>query len=161
MSKELAYALRRIAQGLTIMGGRRIVEEAADKFDAAGPDVFKDVAAFYERMGFKRAPKPTPLHALAPGRAHARLKHLHEEFDELNLAVLQEDVVAQADAFADLIYIALGGLWEMGLDSAGVWRAVQAANMRKQPDPTTEKKVKKPANWRGPEADIQRLVEGR
>lgn len=161
MSRELAYALRRVSEHAADMDHVRILHEAADKFDAAGPDVFKDTATFYETMGFKRAACPTELGALPAGRALARLKHLHEEMDELNFAVLKEDIVAQADALADLAYIALGALWEMGLDAGGVWRAVQEANMRKRPDPTNPKKVTKPEGWRGPEADIQRLTEAR
>ena len=83
-------------------------------------------------------------------------KHISEELEELAMA---KDVYAQADALFDTIYVALGGLFKMGLAPGELFHEVHAANMRKIGAATsrTKKDAAKPADWIGP--DIRTAVE--
>jgi len=67
-----------------------------------------------------------------------------------------------ADALADLVYVALGTAYKMGLPFDSIWQAVQAANMRKVAGPTKRgNKVDacKPEGWVGPETAIARAIQ--
>lgn len=78
-----------------------------------------------------RTPKP-----LSRQRTLGRIEHLQEELDELKAAThptddSKSDMAEQADAFVDLIYIAVGGLLEMGVAPGPVFNEVHRANMDK------------------------------
>jgi len=69
--------------------------------------------------------------------------------------------VGVADALADVIYVALGTAYRMGLPFDEIWGAVQAANMRKVRGLTkrgNKVDAMKPAGWVGPEAEIARAI---
>ena len=98
---------------------------------------------------------------LTPGlqpadRVAARADWLDEEVGELRDA---KNIYDQADAYIDIIYFAVGGLVEMGVDPSELWRIVHGANMAKvQPDGTVKRredgKIIKPAGWRAPDEAI-------
>lgn len=79
-----------------------------------------------EVIGITIPETPTPLNKK---RMAARHEHLYEELSELVLARTVED---QADALLDLIYLALGGLAEMGVVPGPNFEEVHRANMAKK-----------------------------
>jgi len=89
-------------------------------------------------------------------RVTARADWLDEEVGELREA---KTIAEQADAYIDIIYFAVGGLVEMGVDPSELWRIVHGANMAKvQPDGSVKRredgKIIKPEGWCEPDADI-------
>lgn len=123
--------------------------------------ILSDVRAFHEVCDVPIRSRPS-----FPGidRVTLRNRLLWEEFNEYQEAVANRDIVATADAIADIIYIAVGTALEFGIPLDRVWDEVQRSNMAKV-DPVTGKvrkrfdgKVEKPRGWRGP--DIEGVMEG-
>ncbi len=84
------------------------------------------------------------------------------ELLELESAHAMGDIVGAADALADLVYVALGTAYQMGIPMNQVWAAVQRANMAKVPGVTKRNMgndATKPDGWVGPEADIQVAID--
>lgn len=109
-----------------------------------------DVLAFHRRF--------TPCligqyPGLSGGETDAlRLRLISEEADELREAVERQDIVATADALADLIYVAIGAAITWGIPLDDVWREVHASNMRKEGGPTrADGKILKPEGWTPPD----------
>jgi len=77
-------------------------------------------------------------------------KHISEELRELERA---DDVYQQSDALIDMIYVALGGLFKMGIAPGVLFTEVHEANMRKASGATsrTHKDAVKPPDWIGPD----------
>lgn len=119
--------------------------------------MWEDIDAFYSKYKFVKMAVPTPLGRLPDRQGIERLRHLKEELSELALAVVTDDVARQADAIADLVYVALGTAWMMGLPFTTVWSMVHLANMQKVLV-DTPKRVGKPDGWQDPIADIERLI---
>jgi len=93
-------------------------------------------------------------------RVSARADWIDEEVGELRDA---KNIYDQADAYIDIIYFAVGGLVEIGVDPSELWRIVHGANMAKvQPDGTVKRredgKIIKPAGWRAPDEAIAEEV---
>jgi len=85
-----------------------------------------------------------------------RAAWIMSEVDEL---VEAPTIIQQADAYLDVIYFALGGLVELGVEPSAIFDLVQAANMAKiWPDGSVQKdatgKVIKPVGWVAPDAEI-------
>lgn len=85
-----------------------------------------------------------------------RAAWIMSEVDEL---VEAPTIIQQADAYLDVIYFALGGLVELGVEPSAIFDLVQAANMAKiWPDGSVQKdatgKVIKPVGWVAPDAAI-------
>jgi len=59
----------------------------------------------------------------------SRVRHLEEELDEFSYAKTVEE---QADALVDLIYVAMGGLLQMGVAPGPAFDEVHRANMKKK-----------------------------
>jgi predicted HAD superfamily Cof-like phosphohydrolase len=124
---------------------------------------FEDVRAFHLAFG---APAPEAPAELARDRVMGRAAWIEEEAQELREATT---IDAQADAFIDVIYFAVGGLVEMGIQPGALWDIVQGANMAKLwPDGRPrfregDGKVIKPAGWQDPAeklaAEIRRQLE--
>ena len=122
-----------------------------------------DVRAFHLAFG---APAPDAPAELARDRVIGRAAWIEEEAQELREATT---VDAQADAFIDVIYFAIGGLVEMGIQPGALWDIVQGANMAKLwPDGRPrfregDGKVLKPVGWEDPGpklvAEIRRQLE--
>jgi NTP pyrophosphatase (non-canonical NTP hydrolase) len=91
------------------------------------------VADFHE---FTRTPMQ-PLHYPngpkwpGPGRDQLRLHLIEEEAKELREAILAEDLVAVADALADLKYVIHGAELEFGIDGDETFAEVHRSNMTK------------------------------
>jgi predicted HAD superfamily Cof-like phosphohydrolase len=122
-----------------------------------------DVRAFHEALAPELVAHKPRLQSY--DRAKARHDWLVEEATELLEA---RTISAQADAYIDSIYFAIGGLVDLGIDPQPLWDIVQAANMAKvwsdgkvyrRPDG----KVIKPTGWVDPgpliEAEVARQIE--
>lgn len=134
-------------------------------FGAPGPGIFTalaDVAAFCRGVGQLecRAGDPPAL-----TRRLERWRFLKEEVQELEDAIIENDVVEVADAYADIVYIVLGSaLMQIGFDRfVSVWEEVHRSNMAKIVDGETVRredgKVLKPEGWRPP--DIASILKRR
>lgn len=119
------------------------------------PDMARDVREFRERMG-----QPCPERPV--GEEEREWDFLSnelviEEYREWNHSTNLTD---EADALIDLVYVAIGRLWALGVDPAPVWRMVHEANMAKAGAPRrADGKVLKPAEgWQHPDiaAEIER-----
>ena len=90
-----------------------------------------------------------------------RSRFLAEELDEFAIAAGEANIVGLADALADLVYVALGTAYKMGLPFDDIWAAVHEANMRKVSGQTKRGNrvdAMKPVGWVGPEAAIARAI---
>ena len=111
---------------------------------------WQDVRAFH--LAFSHPAPDTPT-LMDPDMANRRAAWIEEEAQELREATTIED---QADAFIDVIYFALGGLVNLGVQPGPLWDIVQAANMAKLwPDGRPrhregDGKVVKPDGWQDP-----------
>jgi predicted HAD superfamily Cof-like phosphohydrolase len=121
-----------------------------------------DVRAFHQAFGH---PAPDAPELLTAESARRRAAWIEEEAQELREATTIE---AQADAFIDVIYFAVGGLVNLGVRPGPLWDIVQNANMAKLwPDGRprhrqSDGKVIKPEGWEDPgpklEAEIRRQL---
>jgi len=109
-----------------------------------------DVRAFHLAFGHPAPDAPGLLEPLAAG---CRAGWIEEEAQELREATTLE---GQADAFIDVIYFAIGGLVNLGVQPGPLWDIVQSANMAKLwPDGRPrhregDGKVIKPEGWEDP-----------
>jgi predicted HAD superfamily Cof-like phosphohydrolase len=96
----------------------------------------------------------------APSIAQPGLRYalIAEELEELRLAMDAGDLVAAADALADLMYVVLGTAVQFGIDLAPVFDEVHASNLRKVGGTKREDgKQLKPAGWKPP--DVAGVLE--
>lgn len=124
---------------------------------------YQDVLAFHRAFGVTAPEKPQVQDDFHVRR---RAGFIEEEVDELLEA---EDIVGQADAYIDIIYFAVGGLVELGIEPSGLWDIVQSANMSKLwPDGKPrlregDGKILKPDGWVAPEpllaAEVFRQID--
>lgn len=123
------------------------------------PDVFQDVADFHKRI-IGQLPEPTPS-LVSPAFVFERFKFMQEELDEYVTDAFNGDMVKAADGLADLIYVAVGTMYLMGLPGPEIWNAVHSANMRKVRGMTKRGNAfdaAKPEGWVGPEPEIARAI---
>jgi predicted HAD superfamily Cof-like phosphohydrolase len=94
------------------------------------PNALNDVAAFHEIFELPVLPSPMIPDA---DRCRLRINLLEEELRELKEAISKGDIVAAADAFADLQYVLSGAILEFGLGSSfkDLFEEVQRSNMSK------------------------------
>jgi len=90
---------------------------------------FRWVGGFHEAFGLPVRRHPTPN--IPADEAVLRQSLLDEEVDELRVAVEDRDVVAIADALADIVYIACGTAHAYGIDLDAVVAEVHRSNMTK------------------------------
>ena len=112
-------------------------------------DPFGDVMAFHRKFGVRVGHRPgLPSHETVA----LRLRLIAEETDELRDAVNQQDLVATADAIADLLYVVYGTAVSFGIDIRPVFAEVHRTNMAKAGGSTrADGKVLKPKGWTPPE----------
>lgn len=87
------------------------------------------VREFHEYVGAAIRSSP----AVAVDGARRRCEFIEEEARELRQAVEGEDVVATADALADLAYVVFGAALHFGIDLDAVLEEVHRSNMTKTP----------------------------
>ena len=107
---------------------------------ASENSIVDDVIDFHEKMGLKE---------ISAELYEQKLSHLHEELSEIDNAIHDVEIL---DGAIDLIYVALGLLYAVGLiDSFEEgWKRVHKANMAKEPFPDSNKFVIKPEGWTPP-----------
>lgn len=89
---------------------------------------------------------------------------LQEELDEFKLAVEQNDKVAMFDALLDLDFVRVGTLGKMQIDpymQVDGYEAVLHANESKSSTKNSAGKITKPADFVGPEAELQKILDNR
>jgi predicted HAD superfamily Cof-like phosphohydrolase len=127
-------------------------------------DEIYDVLRFHDRFNIPVPDFPTQLtkQRLAE-RANFMLEELREfaaaaglSYD-LRLQTFTEggytqDIVAQADALVDLVYVAMGTALQLGLPWNELWADVHAANMTKMRGSSDRAYIDviKPPGWEGP-----------
>lgn len=142
------------------------------------PTMFEDVGLFHLKMGLPAAsyflaksphisgdtiitPKSVrDINDYKDSEIRYRLRFLFEELQEFVEGFAQENILMQADALADLVWIALGTAHYLGIPFDRVWAEVRRANMEKRPwkpgdslkprNVQTEFEVVKPAGWLEP-----------
>jgi len=121
-------------------------------------NAYFDVHDFHRTFDHPRNLRPV----LQPAdRVEARANWLDEEVIELREATT---IAEQADAYIDIIYFAVGGLVEMGVNPEKLWSIVHGANMAKVwPDGTVRRradgKIVKPDGWVAPDALIEAEIQ--
>lgn len=125
-----------------------------------GP-VMAQVLDFHEAFGCPRAPLPTPH--LKDTVAQLRVRLLQEETEEFADAVNRRDLIAIADALADVVYVAYGCAVTYGIDLDAVIREVHRSNMTKlgadgRPILRADGKILKPERYSPP--NIGPIIEG-
>jgi predicted HAD superfamily Cof-like phosphohydrolase len=94
------------------------------------PSGLTSVAAFHDIFNLPVLPKPT---IPDEKRCNLRVALLQEELDELKTAIIENDIVAVADALSDLQYVLSGAVLEFGLGHKfkALFDEVQRSNMSK------------------------------
>ncbi len=92
-------------------------------------EVLAKVLEFHEAFGLPREPLPTAH--VGDTLAQLRVRLLREEVEEFADATEQRDLVAIADALADVVYVAYGSAATYGIDLDSVVREVHRSNMSK------------------------------
>jgi predicted HAD superfamily Cof-like phosphohydrolase len=121
-------------------------------------DIFDKVKQFRFKLNLPINHKPQLLDS-ADISFYARF--LMEELSELLKAHEQGDLVAAADALADLSYVTMGCAHHMGIPLPAVLDIVHEANMGKVPGSTArgiKQDAQKPSDWVPPEGMISLLL---
>jgi predicted HAD superfamily Cof-like phosphohydrolase len=94
------------------------------------PSALTGVAAFHDIFKLPVLVSPT---IPDEKRCNLRVALLQEELDELKTAIIENDIVAVADALSDLQYVLSGAVLEFGLGSRfkTLFDEVQRSNMSK------------------------------
>lgn len=120
---------------------------------------FEDVYQFHAH--FHLLHPSGPVH-LTQRKLHERIAFMTEELQEFMLAVHEQDLVAQADALIDLVYVAQGTAVMLGLPWQDLWKAVHGANMTKQRRTSLtgdHHDVVKPEGWTSPEPLMEHILQ--
>ena len=122
--------------------------------------MYKDVAQFHREVLGVGSPQIPNLGT--DEFIMERYDFLIEELVEYHNRASVYDIVGATDGLLDLIYVALGTLYQMGIPVQECWNAVQQANMKKVRG-TTKRGNKidamKPEGWVGPECLIAAAIE--
>jgi predicted HAD superfamily Cof-like phosphohydrolase len=89
---------------------------------------YQMVQEFHEAFSVPRHDTPTILDYKTEA---LRISLIAEEWEELDDALVDRDIVGIADALADLVYVLIGMADVMGIDFDAVFSEVHASNMSK------------------------------
>ena len=122
-------------------------------------DAIVSVAEFH--LAFSLPVETRPQGNVPEQLGQLRVELLREEFEEFAEAVQRSDVVAVADALADIVYVAYGSALTYGIDLDAVLREVHRANMSKlgsdgRPLMREDGKVLKPPTYSAP--DVRKVL---
>ena len=95
-------------------------------------EVLARVLDFHEAFDLPREPLPTSH--VGDTLAQLRVRLLREEVEEFADATDKRDLIAIADALADVVYVAYGSAVTYGIDLDAVVREVHRSNMSKLDD---------------------------
>jgi predicted HAD superfamily Cof-like phosphohydrolase len=125
-------------------------------------NMFDDVGRFHEEvLGLEPPELPTLVNQ---DWILERQRFMLEELNEFCTAAMTGDMVKAADGLVDVVYVALGTAWQMGLPWDPIWRAVQKANMAKRRGITSRGNAVdavKPPGWQAPEQEIAQAILAR
>jgi predicted HAD superfamily Cof-like phosphohydrolase len=112
------------------------------------------VLEFHEAFGLPVAASPGEA-AVPAALGELRIDLLVEEVQEFAIAARSGDLVALADALADIVYVTYGAALTYGIDLDAVLREIHRANMSKlgpdgRPVLRADGKVLKPPTYRPP-----------
>ena len=119
-------------------------------------DLFEDLNDFSTKFKLPQMATPT---LLSHEDMQFRLSFLMEEWQEIANAQIAGDLEEVFDGLIDLVYVAIGTAWLMGLPFNEGWDRVHAANMEKvraehAADVRSKRKhgwdVVKPEGWKPP-----------
>jgi predicted HAD superfamily Cof-like phosphohydrolase len=113
----------------TVIGAGNQACATPERQPAALGEVLALVLDFHEAFNLPREPLPTSH--VADTLAQLRVRLLREEVEEFADAAERRDLVAIADALADVVYVAYGSAITYGLDLDAVVREVHRSNMSK------------------------------
>ncbi len=115
---------------------------------------FHDVVDFHNKYGLVYIGKARPLDKSTQAY---RIHFLEEELNEFIQSANLDDTVGMADALIDIVYVAMGTAYMMGLPWQKLWNEVQRTNMNKirATDANQSKRknsldVIKPEGWEPP-----------
>jgi predicted HAD superfamily Cof-like phosphohydrolase len=117
-------------------------------------DLFGDVTAFHRKFNLPQQKKPSlpDLEIL-----QLKLRHLHEELQEIEDGVDAKDLEQVFDGIIDLVYVSLGLAYFCKLPFNEGWQRVHWANMKKvrAERPEDSKRgstydIIKPEGWEAP-----------
>lgn len=115
---------------------------------------FHDVIDFHNKYGLVYTGKARPLDKSTQAY---RIHFLEEELKEFIQSANLDDTVGMADALIDIVYVAMGTAYMMGLPWQKLWDEVQRTNMNKirATDANQSKRknlldVIKPEGWEPP-----------
>lgn len=115
---------------------------------------FHDVIDFHNKYGLIYTGKVRPLDKSTQAY---RIHFLEEELNEFIQSANLDDTVGMADALIDIVYVAMGTAYMMGLPWQKLWDEVQRTNMNKirATDANQSKRknlldVIKPEGWEPP-----------
>lgn len=137
------------------MDDAEVMHQVADdlmkvRYEAGMTSWFTDVLAFMKKLKQPIGEKTLALSKTSP-LVRLRVDLIREEFDELQEAVVDEDLVEIADALADLVYVTIGMAITYGIDLRPVWNEVHRTNMMKEGGGLrADGKILKPAGWQQP-----------
>lgn len=116
---------------------------------------FHDIVEFHVHFDLNYEGPPRILDA---DLLDFRTKFMQEELEEFTLACFNDDLCKAADALVDLVYVALGTAFMMGVPWESCWDNVHAANMKKvralragDSKRGSAYDVVKPAGWQAPD----------
>lgn len=120
--------------------------------------MLRDVAEFHENI--TREDSPLTPTMVSPEFCLIRYRFLIEEAEEFHEACTTGDMVGAADGLADIIYVAIGTAYLMGIPLDQVWDAVQRANMKKVGQATARNPhdAVKPVGWVPPNVEIAAII---
>ena len=110
------------------------------------------VTDWYIKFGVPIAAAPT---IIPMTRRALRMRLIQEETNELDAAFVRGDIVAIADALADLLYVTFGTAVEFGIDMEPIFNEIQRSNLSKlgadgKPIYDLNQKVMKGSNYSPP-----------
>ena len=123
------------------------------------PSMFDDINEFHEQI--IQLEKPAHVGLVSDEFILERTRFLSEELEEFATAGMAGDMVGVADALADIVYVALGTAWQMGIPFQAVWDVVHSANMKKVRGITkrgNKNDAAKPEGWQSPEPAIAAIL---
>ena len=120
-------------------------------------DNFSDIVTFYEKFGLTKADYPILLDNQT---MDFRINFLQEELDEIKQGYKDKDIAEVADGLVDLVVVAMGTAYLMGLPWDWLWDEVLRANLSKERVVNAgESKrgssldLKKPDGWKPPDIE--------
>ncbi len=113
---------------MTVIGNEEVIKDVLEgKLQKI--DMLMDIAEFHTKFEIPRPQHPELLPVEDMG---FRVSFLFEEMQELVDAFEEDNLEEQFDALIDLVYVALGTAWMLGVPFGEGWARVHQANMKKE-----------------------------